>query len=154
MSRNITPVLPINLFLGSIIDSYSCCYERASLPGRITWLHHGQDPWYSAISHDELFEHDNEKFSIYISERLPTDFGKENTESLPASFGRHWRNAQKIESQPLDFLNHSFLSWIKGWSGKDSTSYRCQLYRDLTRSKPRTTIKRRKTNCPSCWGDR
>ncbi|CAG8221777.1 unnamed protein product [Penicillium olsonii] len=30
----------------------------------------------------ELFEHGNQKFAIYISERLPTDFGKENTEKL------------------------------------------------------------------------
>ena len=57
----------------------------------------------------ELFEHGNQKFAIYISERLPTDFGKENTEKLANFLWSALQERPEDRESTTGLLNHSFL---------------------------------------------
>lgn len=58
----------------------------------------------------ELFQGGSQNFAIYISNRLPADFGKDNIEKLADFPWQCCRIVQKIESQPPTFSNtHSWL---------------------------------------------
>jgi serine/threonine-protein kinase SRPK3 len=56
----------------------------------------------------KLFEHGKQKFASYISERLPTDFGKENTEKL-ADFLWQMLQERPEDRESTAGLQHSFL---------------------------------------------
>ncbi|KAJ5773606.1 hypothetical protein N7457_008502 [Penicillium paradoxum] len=57
----------------------------------------------------ELFEQGNQKFAIYISERLPADFGKENTEKLANFLWSALQERPEERESTTRLLNHSFL---------------------------------------------
>ncbi|CAG7958769.1 unnamed protein product [Penicillium olsonii] len=57
----------------------------------------------------ELFEHGNQKFAIHISERLPTYFGKENTEELANFLWSALHERPEDRESTTGLLNHSFL---------------------------------------------
>ncbi|KAI2672740.1 hypothetical protein DTO013E5_5497 [Penicillium roqueforti] len=56
-----------------------------------------------------LFEHGNEKFAIYISERLPADFGKDNTEKLADFLWSTLQERPEDRESITGLLNHPFL---------------------------------------------
>ncbi|KAL5338291.1 serine protein kinase [Aspergillus crustosus] len=58
---------------------------------------------------DELFEHGNQKFTFYLSERLPTDFGKENTEKLANFLWSALQERPEDRESTTGLLNHPFL---------------------------------------------
>lgn len=57
----------------------------------------------------ELFEHGSQRFAIYISERLPTDFGKENTEKLANFLWAAFQERPEDRESTTGLLDHSFL---------------------------------------------
>lgn len=57
----------------------------------------------------KLFEHSNEEFATYISKRLPTDFGKENTEKFANFLWSMLQERPEDRESTTGLLNHSFL---------------------------------------------
>lgn len=57
----------------------------------------------------KLFQHGNQKFAIYISKRLPTDFGKENTEKFANFLWSMLQGRPEDRESTTGLLKHSFL---------------------------------------------
>ncbi|KAJ5580230.1 uncharacterized protein N7459_006215 [Penicillium hispanicum] len=57
----------------------------------------------------QLFEHGNQKFAIYLSKRLPADFGEENTEKLANFLWSMLQERPEDRESTTGLLNHSFL---------------------------------------------
>lgn len=57
----------------------------------------------------KLFERGNQGFAFYLSERLPTDFGKENTEKLASFLWSALRERPEDRESTTGLLNHPFL---------------------------------------------
>jgi serine/threonine-protein kinase SRPK3 len=57
-----------------------------------------------------LFESGYQKFIIHISERLPTDFGKEETEKLAIFLWSALQECPEDRGSATDLLNHPFLT--------------------------------------------
>lgn len=57
----------------------------------------------------KLFQHGNQKFAIYISKRLPTDFGKENAEKFANFLCSMLQERPEDRESTTGLLNHSFL---------------------------------------------
>ncbi|PLB51214.1 serine protein kinase [Aspergillus steynii IBT 23096] len=57
----------------------------------------------------ELFEHGNQKFAVYISERLPADFGKENSEKFANFLWSMLQERPEDRESAAELLSHSFL---------------------------------------------
>ncbi|KAJ5121243.1 uncharacterized protein N7515_009204 [Penicillium bovifimosum] len=57
----------------------------------------------------KLFENGNQRFAVYLSERLPTDFGKENTEQLANLLWSTLQERPEDRESTARLLNHPFL---------------------------------------------
>ncbi|KAL4968651.1 serine protein kinase [Aspergillus stella-maris] len=57
----------------------------------------------------ELFKHGNQKFASYLRERLPTDFGEENTKKLANFLWSALQERPEDRESTTGLLNHPFL---------------------------------------------
>lgn len=57
----------------------------------------------------KLFEHGNQKFAIYIGKRLPSDFGKENTEKFANFLWSMLQERPEDRESTTGLLSHLFL---------------------------------------------
>ena len=62
----------------------------------------------------KLFHHGNQNFAIYISKRLPTDFGKENTEKFANFLWSMLKGRPEDRESTTGLLNHPFLVGRRG----------------------------------------
>jgi len=57
----------------------------------------------------KLFEDGEQKFALYIRERLPTDFGLENSEKLARFLWSTLQEHPEDRKSATELLNHSLL---------------------------------------------
>lgn len=57
----------------------------------------------------KLFENGYQEFAIYVSERLPTGFGEENTKQLADFLWSALQECPEDRRSTTELLNHPFL---------------------------------------------